>query len=296
MSLDPQLLRLIYAPFPRMKYIARMERLVGRYQLMLAELETPKKNALRLLMDHPSALQELEALDREKITTRLEAARLELSNLRAAAPLPPPPDRPERSLALAFADLQHLMLEMRIIKRMLRKMPPIPLVEWYAARRDPLPELDADLVRVIGKLPRGTLLKTAAAIAALRYGVSDLYQRLVPPKPKSAPGDVVFACPKDQVREGCGVKIEAFGRNVALFRDQGAFHAIDDFCPHRGGPLHQGDVENGAAICPLHGWAFDLTTGHMRGNPRVKVPVYPVEQRGDDLYLGPAVLSTKNES
>jgi nitrite reductase/ring-hydroxylating ferredoxin subunit len=310
-TLDPQLHRFVYAAFPRMKYIARLERLVARYQLALADGDriaaasgsavpnrdpmAGAKNTLRLLMEHPSALQEMSALDPEKIAARLEAARRELSNLRAAAPLPPPPERADRTLALAFADIEYLMLELRLVKRMLRRMPPIPLVEQYlSSRKDPLEGLDADTVRVIGKLPRGSLLKTAAAISGLRYGIDDLYQRLVPQKPKAAQGPVVYACPSSEVREGCGVKVEAFGRNLALFRDAGQLHAIDDHCPHRGGPLHQGDIENGAAICPLHGWAFDLQTGHMRGNPRVRVAVYSVEQRGDDLYVGPAVPTASN--
>ena len=63
-----------------------------------------------------------------------------------------------------------------------------------------------------------------------------------------------------EIPEGCGKKVEAHGRSIAIFKDRGALFAIDDVCPHRGGPLHQGDIEGGAAICPLHGWAFDLAT------------------------------------
>jgi nitrite reductase/ring-hydroxylating ferredoxin subunit len=97
----------------------------------------------------------------------------------------------------------------------------------------------------------------------------------------------VHACRLGELKEGCGKRIEAFGRTIALFKDGGAVYAIDDTCPHRGGPLHQGDVEMGAAICPLHGWAIDLATGTMRGNPKVRVPIYQVEIKDDDVLLGP---------
>ena len=51
------------------------------------------------------------------------------------------------------------------------------------------------------------------------------------------------------------------GREFALFNLDGEFFAIDDQCPHRGGPLGAGCFENGRVFCPLHGWEFDVRTG-----------------------------------
>ena len=53
-------------------------------------------------------------------------------------------------------------------------------------------------------------------------------------------------------------------------------YAIDDRCPHRGGPLGAGTLENGEVVCPLHGWAFDLKTGACRSGPDRPVKTYPV--------------------
>ena len=49
---------------------------------------------------------------------------------------------------------------------------------------------------------------------------------------------------------------------VALFRtaDNRVF-ALDDRCPHKGGPLSEGIVHGHQVTCPLHDWVFDLTTG-----------------------------------
>jgi nitrite reductase (NADH) small subunit len=49
---------------------------------------------------------------------------------------------------------------------------------------------------------------------------------------------------------------------VAVFRtaDDRVF-AIDDHCPHKGGPLSQGIVHGHAVTCPLHNWVFDLQSG-----------------------------------
>jgi len=54
--------------------------------------------------------------------------------------------------------------------------------------------------------------------------------------------------------------------DVAVFRaaDDSVF-ALDDRCPHKGGPLSQGIVHDHAVTCPLHNWVIDLGTGQVRG-------------------------------
>jgi nitrite reductase (NADH) small subunit len=53
---------------------------------------------------------------------------------------------------------------------------------------------------------------------------------------------------------------------VALFRAEGdAVFALDDRCPHKGGPLSDGIVHGRAVTCPLHAWVIDLETGRAQG-------------------------------
>ena len=53
---------------------------------------------------------------------------------------------------------------------------------------------------------------------------------------------------------------------IAVFRTQtDEVYAIDDKCPHKGGPLSQGIVHDGAVTCPLHNWVIDLQTGGAMG-------------------------------
>jgi len=56
--------------------------------------------------------------------------------------------------------------------------------------------------------------------------------------------------------------IEAPGGDIAVFRgsDDDMF-AVDDHCPHKGGPLSQGIVHGGRVTCPLHAWKIELATG-----------------------------------
>ena len=73
-----------------------------------------------------------------------------------------------------------------------------------------------------------------------------------------------------------GKEVFVNGRPLALFMHQGKVYAMDDRCPHREGQLSQGAVENGEAICPLHGWNFDLETGISPYNPKDRLDTFPV--------------------
>lgn len=64
---------------------------------------------------------------------------------------------------------------------------------------------------------------------------------------------------------------------VALFRthDDQVF-ALDDRCPHKGGPLSEGIVHGHSVTCPLHNWVFDLNSGTAKGEDDGQVGTYPV--------------------
>ena len=78
---------------------------------------------------------------------------------------------------------------------------------------------------------------------------------------------------------------------VALFRtaDNRVF-ALDDRCPHKGGPLSEGIVHGASVTCPLHNWVFDLATGEAQGADEGKVRTYPVKVDNGVIYIAPDVL------
>ncbi|HEY6230909.1 MAG TPA: non-heme iron oxygenase ferredoxin subunit [Pyrinomonadaceae bacterium] len=51
------------------------------------------------------------------------------------------------------------------------------------------------------------------------------------------------------------------GRELALFRVNGEFHATENFCPHKGAALSDGILCGHVIECELHGWQFDVRTG-----------------------------------
>lgn len=88
-----------------------------------------------------------------------------------------------------------------------------------------------------------------------------------------------------EVTTGEGRVVEANGRTLALFNVAGQYFALDNSCPHRGGPLGEGDLEGRTVTCPWHGWRWDVATGANVNNPAVKVGCLPVSVDGDAIFV-----------
>lgn len=80
---------------------------------------------------------------------------------------------------------------------------------------------------------------------------------------------------------------------VAVFRtadDQ--VYAIDDRCPHKGGPLSEGIVHGTQVTCPLHAAVFDLTNG--QGSDGWQVKTHAVQVKGGRVLLDAAFLARRS--
>jgi nitrite reductase (NADH) small subunit len=75
------------------------------------------------------------------------------------------------------------------------------------------------------------------------------------------------------------------GKAVALFNVGGTFHAIDNRCVHRGGPLGQGALEGTIVYCPWHAWTYDVTTGVSSVNPDLRVARYEVKVEDGQVFV-----------
>ncbi len=84
---------------------------------------------------------------------------------------------------------------------------------------------------------------------------------------------------------GRGRVVAVAGHTLALFNVDGAVYAIDNACPHRGGPLGEGDLDGRVVTCPWHAWRWDVTTGCHVNNPAVRVACFPVTVQGDDVLV-----------
>ena len=88
------------------------------------------------------------------------------------------------------------------------------------------------------------------------------------------------------VPPGTGKCVEADGKQIALFNVAGAFHAIDNTCLNRGGPLGEGELEGTVVTCPWHGWQYDVTTGTNLDDDTTGVARYEVKLEGGAVLVG----------
>ncbi|MFT4043263.1 MAG: Rieske (2Fe-2S) protein [Gordonia sp. (in: high G+C Gram-positive bacteria)] len=78
------------------------------------------------------------------------------------------------------------------------------------------------------------------------------------------------------------------GRQVAVFRmTDGTLRATDAVCPHRGGPLADGQFDLTKVMCPLHQYAFGFADGACTSDGIGAVAVYRVEDRDGLIIVWP---------
>ena len=73
--------------------------------------------------------------------------------------------------------------------------------------------------------------------------------------------------------------------NIALYHTQQGFYATTNVCPHRGGPLGEGDLLGNEIVCPWHFWSFDVKTGANVADPSLQIPTYEVRVVGDRVMV-----------
>ncbi len=90
----------------------------------------------------------------------------------------------------------------------------------------------------------------------------------------------------EELPEGRVTTVIANHQGICLTHFEGKFSGLDNRCPHQGGPLGEGSIENGLLRCPWHGWDFNPCTGQSPGGHDDSIITYPVEVRDDGVYVG----------
>ena len=110
----------------------------------------------------------------------------------------------------------------------------------------------------------------------------------------------------DEIPEQGGVLAEIGDREIGIFKSDGRLYAYDNRCLHQGGPVCSGEVlgatklllnERGEAlreildesemrlVCPWHGWEYDLVTGELAHNRRLRLRRFEVEVEDGIAYV-----------
>lgn len=97
--------------------------------------------------------------------------------------------------------------------------------------------------------------------------------------------DYVTVAQVDEVPPGTCRTVEVDGIFLALCNVNSTFLAVDNTCPHAGGPLGEGCLDGDLLVCPWHGWRFNVHTGERRENPEIRVACVEVRVQGSDVQV-----------
>jgi nitrite reductase/ring-hydroxylating ferredoxin subunit len=117
--------------------------------------------------------------------------------------------------------------------------------------------------------------------------------------------DRIHVCAAERLPPGERRTVEVGQRTVGVFNVEGEYYAVANNCPHRGGPLCEGDVVSAlvaewsepgertehavtgdpSITCPWHGWEFDLQSGTHLGDDTFSVPTYDIVIEDGELFV-----------
>ncbi|HKY73046.1 MAG TPA: Rieske 2Fe-2S domain-containing protein [Nitrospira sp.] len=89
----------------------------------------------------------------------------------------------------------------------------------------------------------------------------------------------------EDIPPGTGKTVEVNGVWIALFNVNGVFFAVDNTCPHAGGPIGEGKLSGEIVTCPWHGWQFNVRTGERDVNPGITVACCPVRVQDGHVQI-----------
>jgi nitrite reductase (NADH) small subunit len=95
---------------------------------------------------------------------------------------------------------------------------------------------------------------------------------------------VIEVCSPGDVPLGEGRAATVDGRRIAIFHAEGGWFALDDECPHRGGPLSDGILADACVVCPLHDRRFALADGAPLSDGD-GVTAHRIEVRADTVWV-----------
>ncbi|HSZ17678.1 MAG TPA: Rieske (2Fe-2S) protein [Terracidiphilus sp.] len=96
--------------------------------------------------------------------------------------------------------------------------------------------------------------------------------------------DFVRICAQNELPSAGNVReFTAAGRALCVANVNGSICVLDGTCPHEGGPLGEGTIEDGRIVCPWHGYAFDPRTGVAQDDPDLRAQVFEAKVENSEL-------------
>jgi 3-phenylpropionate/trans-cinnamate dioxygenase ferredoxin component len=136
------------------------------------------------------------------------------------------------------------------------------------------PERETETFDALATVDNGAVTRLAAAAAAREQNGNATHT-----------GKVVRVARVDEIPDGSRKLVEVEGLSIGVFHHKGAWHAVRNYCLHRGGPVATGQLEGDTLICPWHQFRYNLTDGRLLVDPNVKLDTYPVTIVDGELFL-----------
>lgn len=89
----------------------------------------------------------------------------------------------------------------------------------------------------------------------------------------------------DELPEQTGLVVQAGRQEVALFKVGETVYALENECPHREGPIGEGDLDGEIVTCPFHAWQINVRTGEVEGIPGLCSRSYPCRVENGAVYV-----------
>ena len=105
--------------------------------------------------------------------------------------------------------------------------------------------------------------------------------------PAAADDGFVDFCAVGDIPDDRAVIRSIAGERVAVFKHEGKLSALSNVCQHQNGPLGEGRVINGCAVCPWHGYEYRLATGSSPPPFNEKVPTFRVRVEAGRVRVDP---------
>jgi len=97
--------------------------------------------------------------------------------------------------------------------------------------------------------------------------------------------EFVKAAALQDLPPGSAKAVEIAGKSVALYNVGGSVFATANTCPHRGGPLGEGELAEGVVTCPWHRFQYDVKNGRCLTNTALSLSCHAVRLEGDSILV-----------
>ncbi len=86
--------------------------------------------------------------------------------------------------------------------------------------------------------------------------------------------------------EGATLRVKAGDTAIVIARTEVRVHAVQEYCPHRYGPLSEGTLRGCEIVCPWHNSKFDVRSGKVTGGPaKVDLRTFRAEERNGEIWV-----------